>query len=149
MAKTDAMGREEATDDLDDPYRDWPIKPFSIKHIFRNENNWCPTTPPKKDCEDDCLKDHRGIEWKDDNFMGELLFHGGWKGYQSYRRTKVPHGKSGMQCTYDGEQLVDSGKHQGTFDYRVPDYSNSEHYDYDVAPHFKNDNYADGITRKY
>ena len=133
-----------------------PFSPSSPVHTHRNINNKCPQNPPKKSSDsnngqnfcsigDGEYKDHEGYSWDKDNPITSRMYHGGDKGYTTFR------GKgnySGSQCVYDeNDNLVDSGPYMGTYDYRKA--GTTGHYDWDVKPHNINPNYEPNLTITY
>ncbi len=125
----------------------WPVHPYSSEHIERNKNNKCPQKPPSN-CPDggDDYFDKNGDQWSKDNWFTSGWYHGGWRhGYDTWRNPKT-----GSQCTYDGNQLIDFGPYMGTFDYKSPNIDGvGQHFDYDVQPHNVNGEYTPYLTETY
>jgi hypothetical protein len=125
-------------------FSEYYVDPWSDKHIFRNNNNVCPSKRPDSD------EKYKNDGWKSDVAGG--MYHGGPSGkYKTYRGSKK---YLGCQCTYDEEcELVDSGPWMGTYDYQPPipgkPWTIHAHQQADVHPHKRNPNYAAMLTRKY
>jgi hypothetical protein len=96
------------------------------EHVQRNRKNECPATEPTPG-----VPDSRGRNWREDNPMGEDLFHGG---LDCYRWGK-------FQCCYDDNgDVVTSGGDEGTYDYTPHQPGDGEPSDSEgTGSHFKDD----------
>ncbi len=99
-----------------DPAPDW--------HTQRNrkQKGKCPTKEPKGN-----------PAWKDDNSLGECIYH---QGHDCYRQPDPGNPGAGFQCCYDDSgDLVRKGKDgAGTYDYHDPAVDKDGHYWSDMAP---------------
>ena len=99
-----------------DPAPDW--------HTQRNrkQKGKCPTKEPKGN-----------PAWKDDNSLGECIYH---QGHDCYRQPDPGNPGAGFQCCYDDSgDLVRKGMDgAGTYDYHDPAVDKDGHYWSDMAP---------------
>ena len=99
-----------------DPAPDW--------HTQRNrkQKGKCSTKEPKGN-----------PAWKDDNSLGECIYH---QGHDCYRQPDPGNPGAGFQCCYDDSgDLVRKGKDgAGTYDYHDPAVDKDGHYWSDMAP---------------
>ena len=122
------------------PFRD-EISGFNW-HTDRNLFNRAPNEMPRRG-EDGRYVDNQGNVWTPDNAVSSAIFHG--INNTTFRGTGD---NLGCQITYNRQgELVDSGKHMGTFDYaRAP---SEDHTRLDVNPHYQNSNYTPNLTTRY
>lgn len=121
------------------PESSW-VEAFSktTEHTARNSLNWCPNIEPKSGIDD------WGYSWGPDSGLAADCYHGGWKGWRTYRSND-----DGSQCTYDTSgNLQIEGIFRGTFDYEPA--GSYAHFQKDVQAHHRNPNYqSPDLTIRY